>query len=132
MHDSAITEYALSGGSKERKPKRPPGRPIKRTAGFYEAMREDYMQLGEWFEEVFGRPPKSDVELLNAKVDDELKRQGKTNIASPNVQGRLKTLRNELGKAKKFKPVPLNWLFIGQKSTIDSIEKSKSLTRKER
>ena len=90
------------------------------------------MRLRDWFEEVFGRPPKSDVELLNAKVNDELKRQGKSNIASPNVQGRLKTLRNELSKAKKFKPVPLNWLFIGQKSTIDSIEQSKSLTRKER
>ncbi len=80
------------------------GRPKKRTQEFYLSLWRDYQKIKAWFYAAFGRKEASDVELLKAYfsrqfVSDGL-RAGRTEDQA--FQGKLKTIRNELGKAKKL------------------------------
>lgn len=80
------------------------GRPKKRTQEFYLSLWREYQGIKSWFYITFGRREASDVELLKAYfsrhfVSDGL-RAGRTE--DPAFKGKLKTIRNELGKAKKL------------------------------
>jgi hypothetical protein len=110
-----IASFAF-GAEKKVKPSNPPGRPKTRTHSHYEALRDEYSRLKNWFEEANGRPARSDAELLRAHLAAELQRQGlePSLLESPDVQKRLKTLRNELSQAKKICQLPMNWLFSGR------------------
>jgi len=80
------------------------GRPKKRTQEFYLSLWREYQGIKSWFYITFGRREASDVELLKAYfsrqfVSDGL-RAGRTEDLA--FKGKLKTIRNELGKAKKL------------------------------
>jgi hypothetical protein len=119
VSDSTVFEY---------KAPRPPGRPKTRTQAHYAALLHEYHALGIWFAKTFGRPARSDVELLAAHITTGLKQQGmrESRATSPDMKRKLKTLRNELSTARRLlTPHPENTLLPGQaKADIPYMQES--------
>lgn len=86
------------------KPQRPRGRPKTRTGEHYAALHSEYIRLKEWFAAAAGRPPKSDEELLRAYFGERYESEGlrRSRVSADDFAGRMKTLRNELSRARTW------------------------------
>jgi hypothetical protein len=84
--------------------RRPPGRPRTRTREHYEALWSEYLAMRAWFFTVHQRETRSDVEVLTAYLKQTLLDRGQrsTRIGTPEVNRKLKTLRNELCIARRL------------------------------
>jgi hypothetical protein len=89
------------GGVCER---RPPGRPRKRTAKYLNDLLQAHDSARAWFVGVRGIEPKSDLELYTAFFANYLEMNGRrpSRTSTPNFQGKLKTLRNDLAEARRL------------------------------
>ena len=85
------------------KPKAKRGRPLKRDAAYYQAIWDTFCSMAGWFLEKHGRPHRSVPKLIEAYYTDLFMRHGfrGTRVNSPEVRGRMKTLENDISKAKK-------------------------------
>jgi hypothetical protein len=124
-NDNTVSEY---------KAPRPPGRPKTRTQAHYAALLHEYDCLSNWFVKTFGRPAKSDVELLATHVATGLKQQGmrESRATSPDMKRKLKTLRNELSTARRLlMPHPENSLLPGCTGAHSTEMQERVLTNKD-
>lgn len=124
--DNTLPEY---------KAPRPPGRPKTRTQAHYAALLHEYDCLANWFVKTYGRPARSDIELLATHVTTGLKRQGmrESRATSPDMKRKLKTLRNELSTARRLlTPHPENTVLPGQTKADIAYMQESVLTNKER
>jgi hypothetical protein len=85
---------------------RPPWRPKTRTPDHYAALLANHQSIGVWFLETFGRPHKSDSELLKAHFAHEFQKLGLRASRADDAQTakKLKTLVNELSTARRLFP----------------------------
>lgn len=83
---------------------KPLGRPKTRTPEHFKALLEEHARVVVWFEQVHGRPPKSDVELLTAYLVSHFTSLGlrASRAQSGELQRNFKTIRNELAIARKM------------------------------
>ena len=83
---------------------RPPGRPKTRTDAYYRRLLLEYESARCWFAQTFGRPPRSDRELLRDYLVHELQRQNRrvATLNAPEVAAKVKTFRNNLAEARKL------------------------------
>ena len=84
------------------RPLRPRGRPKTRTDEPYAALVADYQRIAAWFSMENGRAHRSDKELLAAYFAQRYERAGlrRSRAFAADFVGRLKTLRNELSRAR--------------------------------
>lgn len=100
----------------EVKASRAVGRPKKRTLSYLDGLLRERAAMAVWFQSAHGRSAKSDFELLNAFLQSQFQRHGMraSRIQSPEVQARIKTLRNHLSEARQVcSPVPETPLLPG-------------------
>lgn len=93
-----------------------PGRPQTRTQDYFNQLLRQHFDLVRWFTNAFGRPPNTDVELLNKHFEAECSRLGfrPTRVKSEVIQGRIKTIRNQLSEARRLTRIhPENSLLKG-------------------
>ena len=85
---------------------RPPWRPKTRTPEHYAALIEQHKAITEWFLQTFGRPHKSDSELLKAYLADEYQNRGLRawRVNGQEAAGMVKTMLNELSNARQLFP----------------------------
>ena len=98
---------------------RPVGRPKTRTPAYLAGLLQDHAAMNGWFQQVHGRPAKSDVELLNSFLANEFQKQGMrpSRLQSSEVQARIKTIRNHLAQARKgCTAIPKTPIYSGQQS----------------
>lgn len=100
---AALTRYAEPAQHAEPLP-RQRGRPKTRTAAHYADLIEAHRLLSAWFKEAKGRPAASDIELLTVFFATNLQQRNlrASRIDSSEIQGRLKTLRNEFSQARRL------------------------------
>ncbi|MDD0812979.1 hypothetical protein PSQ20_21770 [Curvibacter sp. RS43] len=92
------------------------GRPKIRTQSHYEAIWREYEAMQTWFLLEFGRAQKSDRELITQYVAAQYEANGLrvSRAWSDEAQSRIKTMRNELGVARRcLQSVPKNGLLVG-------------------
>jgi hypothetical protein len=65
MQTAQIAAYALHREPASQ-PKRPRGRPRTRTPSYYAALWDEYLEMKNWFESMFGRQAKSDEAIAEA------------------------------------------------------------------
>ena len=96
---TALARYAAAPVEKSQRPR---GRPKTRTDEHYAALHAEYQRISEWFTTVVGRPAKSDAELLAAYFGEHYEREGlrRSRAFANDFTGRMKTLRNELSRAR--------------------------------
>lgn len=88
----------------KRPERRRPGRPLKRTVEYLRTLLETHKAVVTWFVTEYGTQPASDRALYTAYFAREFEstgqRAGRAN--TPDFQGALKTLRNELAEARRL------------------------------
>lgn len=88
----------------KRPERRRPGRPLKRSVEYLRTLLVAHGEVVAWFVIEYGRQPDSDRALYTAyfarQFETNGQRAGRT--ASPDFQGALKTLRNELAEARRL------------------------------
>lgn len=84
------------------RPLQPRGRPKTRTDEHYVALVADYQRIAAWFSRENGRAHRSDNELLAAYFTQRYEMAGlrRSRVAAADFAGRMKTLRNELSRAR--------------------------------
>lgn len=100
----------------EAAPARRKGRPKTRTQSHYETIWQEYEAMQAWFLREFGRAQKSDRELITQYVAGQYEANGLrvSRAWSDEAQARIKTMRNELGIARRcLESVPKNELLPG-------------------
>jgi hypothetical protein len=100
----ACTVVARYASPQPDKPQRRRGRPQTRTAAHYASLIAELQSMAAWFQKAHQRPHRSDVELLTVYLTEAFAREGKRRCRAtgPEFAGRLKTLRNELSRARKW------------------------------
>lgn len=107
MGDISLTLFERYAKPKDPPPApRPPWRPKTRTPEHYERLLKSHQALTEWFSLTFGRPHKSDSELLRAHLVDELQKIGMraSRVNEKEMAGKIKTMLNELSSARQLFP----------------------------
>lgn len=86
------------------KPQRRRGRPQTRTDAHYASLLAELQSMAAWFHQAHQRAHRSDVELLTAYLGESFAREGKRRCRATGAEfaGRIKTLRNELSRARKW------------------------------
>jgi hypothetical protein len=107
MSEFAMDLFERYAKPKEPKPEpRPPWRPKTRTPEHYAKLIKAHQEISEWFLASFGRPHKSDSELLRAHLVDELQKVGLRagRVNEKEMSGKIKTMQNELSSARQLFP----------------------------
>lgn len=97
----ALGRYVVAPQEKSQRTR---GRPKTRTEEHYAALHAEYLRISEWFTSFVGRPAKSDSELLTAYFGEHYEREGlrRSRVSANEFEGRMKTLRNELSRARTW------------------------------
>lgn len=98
---AALGRYAATPPDK---PRRPRGRPKTRTDEHYAELYAEYLRISEWFTASFGRPAKSDAELLGTYFVAHYEHEGlrRSRVSANDFASKMKTLRNELSLARTW------------------------------
>ena len=101
---AGISIVHLLQPAKTEKQKRAAGRPKVLTEGYMAMLLREHALITEWFCATHGRKPKSDLELLVAHFESELRANGlrASRMDAPSIRSRIKTLRNQLAEARKL------------------------------
>ncbi|WP_342620840.1 hypothetical protein [Rhodoferax sp. GW822-FHT02A01] len=83
------------------KPKR--GRPLKRDRDYYLTIWKTFCSMEKWYLETHGHEHRSVPELIEVYYTDLFQKHGLRvmRVNSPEFRGRMRTLENEISKAKK-------------------------------
>lgn len=96
-----VSRYTAPAPEKEARRR---GRPLIRTADHYAALIDDFQRMAAWFLKTHQRPHRSDIELITCFISESLAQDGKrrSRVAGAEWAGRIKTMRNELSRARKW------------------------------
>jgi len=104
---SAVVRYVAPPTNKA--PRRR-GRPRTRTADHYATLMDDFQRMAAWFLATHQRPHRSDIELITSFLAESLAQEGKRRGRAGGAEwaGRIKTIRNELSRARKRQQQAVN------------------------
>ena len=92
------------------------GRPKVLTTDYLAALLVEHSAIADWYQTQFGKPPRSDVQLLTTYFSTECEKRGLRagRVNSAEMKARIKTLRNQLATARNLVvSVPKSHIYSG-------------------